>query len=223
MKRLVLILMGLSTLVAGHAQDDCYKLRHDTLRIYSSWQTLMDDAPHTLLVNPVLTDAEQSNRLNISSAGGQSKMFVEANIKQSVAVVLITDSISCCYVNCAWLNRVMKNGARRLGHEGFLPIFFNGKMACVVLSETSYTTRWKQETMDITSLFHVDFEHNSIREINPKYLIGLLDRYSDLRLRYEGNRHRKDVDIIIDFLGEYMKRIEDDDDVPYIDELLNEK
>ena len=152
------ILLSVMSVTVGMAQD--VKLRHDTLCIYSSWQTLMDDAPHTLLVNPVLTYAEQSNRLNISSAGGQSKKFVESNIKQSMAVVLIVDSISSCYVNCAWLNKNMKEGVGQLGYEGFL--------------------------------------------------------------RYEGSKHKKDEDMINDFLEKYMSRIATDVMVPYIDEVLTE-
>ena len=177
------------SVTAGMAQD--VKLRHDTLRIYSSWQSLMNDAPHTLLVNPVLTYGDESNRLNISSAGGQSKKFVETNIKQSMAVVLIADSISSCYANCAWLNKYMEEGVGQLGYEGFLPMYFNGKMAYVVLSDYFYPTRWERDVVVYQRYYHLDFEKRCVHEITPKYLLSLLNRYPDLRLRYEGSKRKK--------------------------------
>ena len=214
------ILLCVMSVTAGMAQD--VKLRHDTLRIYSSWQSLMNDAPHTLLVNPVLTYGDESNRLNISSAGGQSKKFVEANIKQSMAVVLIADSISSCYANCAWLNKYMEEGVGQLGYEGFLPMYFNGKMAYVVLSDYFYPTRWERDVVVYQRYYHLDFEKRCVHEITPKYLLSLLNRYPDLRLRYEGSKRKKDEDMINDFLEKYMNRIAADVMVPYIDEVLTE-
>ena len=220
MKRLVFILLSVMAVTASVAQD--VKLRHDTLRIYSSWQSLMNDAPHTLLVNPVLTNVEQSNRLDISCAGGQSKRFVDASIKQSMAVVLIADSISYCYVNCAWLNKYMEDGVGQLGHEGFLPMFFNGKMAYVVQVDYFFATRWESDVVIYQKLYHLDFENKRVHEINPKYLLSLLNRYPDLRLRYEGCKRKKDEEMIEEFLDKYMSRVATDVMVPYIDEVLTE-
>lgn len=198
------------------------KLRHDTLRIYSTWQDLMSDSPLLMLENPLVTNYEQSNRFDLSSAGGQSKNYINATIKQAMAVAITNDSTNEYFVNCAWLNHNMKHGAGELGRNGFLPFFFNDKMACVVLSDNFFTTRWETDVVMYTKVYHLDFEQSQVKEITPKYLIDLLGRYLDLRLRYEGNSHQKDVDIIIDFLEKYMNRIADDDTVPYIDEILTE-
>lgn len=215
---------GLLTLMAVRAQDDGYKLRHDTLRIYASWQSLMQDEPLTLLVNPSLTSEEKTNRLEISCPGGKSKESVNMDIRQSAAVVLDADGETYCFVNCAWLNRMMDDGAVRLGRQGFLPIFFNEKMACVVLTERYVRTRWERDgQFEITRLYHLDFENKCVHEINSKYLLELLNPYPDLRLRYEGCRNKSSEEMISDFLEKYMKRIEEEEDVPYIDDFLEEK
>ena len=198
------------------------KLRHDTLRIYSTWQVLMSDSPHLLLENPLMTNYEQSNRFDLSTSGGKSKNYINATIKQAMAVAITNDSTNEYFVNCAWLNHNMKHGAGELGRNGFLPFFFNDKMACVILSDYFFPTRWETDVVIYTKIYHLDFEQSRVKEVTPKYLIDLLGRYPDLRMRYEGNRHQKDADIIIDFLEKYMNRIADDDTVPYIDEILTE-
>lgn len=218
MKRALFILVCMMAVSACMAQN--VKLRHDTLRIYATWQVLMNDNPHLLVENPLITQYEQTNRLDLSTAGGSSKNYINATIKQAMAVAISNDNANEYFVNCAWLNQNVKDGAGELGRNGFLPMFFNDKMACVVLSDFFYPTRWKRDAVVYTKLYHLDFEHGRVKEITPKYLIDLLGRYPDLRLRYEGNRHQNDAGIMIDFLEKYMNRIASDETVPYIDELL---
>ena len=166
MKRAWVILMCTVVAIAGLAQD--VKLRHDTLRIYSTWQVLMSDSPHLLLENPLMPNYEHSNRFDLARAGGPSKNYVNATIKQAMAVAITNDSINEYFVNCAWLNHNMKHGAGELGRNGFLPFFFNGKRACVILSDYFFPTRLESDAVIYTKLYHLDFEQSRVKEITPK-------------------------------------------------------
>lgn len=221
MKRVWVILMCTVVAIASLAQD--VKLRHDSLCIYSTWQSLLDGTPDAILENPVETNFEKNNRVNFRCAGGKSKKNIDNLIGQAMILEYNLEDTTLYYVNCAWLNGYMTEGALRLGREGYLPMLFNDKMICVVLTEYKMATRYAIDgTYPITILYHLDFENRCVHEINPKYLLHLLEFYPDLRRRYEGRKHKDSMEVIVDYLNEYINRIAGDGEVPSVEEVLGE-
>ena len=194
--------------------------RSDTVWVYNSWESIMEQWPDTVSINPEIAvwtpyDIEFDT---------YRKSFNQMLKKQTVATC-IGDTI--WLINTQWLrDNGFKGDSKKM--DDYTPLFFNAKMAFIqcVPSHTSLgmvllggiTDPW----VTPPDYYWIDFEQRRVDKVDHKKLSQLLEFYPDLQRRYEQMRHYKEQSVIEHFFLDFVRRAERDPNYPYLLDRLNQ-
>lgn len=212
MKRLYFILtIVLLVAIKAFCQQQ-YSARHDSLYVYNSWESIMDQWADTVLINP---EVSIWTPYDIEFDTHNRKM--NKILKEVTVAVAVGDTI--WMVNTDWLSDNFKGEAKKM--DDYAPLFFNSKVAFVqcVPNRTSIGLSllyspdpWNDEA----DLYWIDFEQKRVDRIDHKKLSSLLSIYPDLQRRYEQMADYKERYMIHSFFIDFVKRTERDPNYPYL-------
>jgi len=197
----------------------------DTLCVYNSWQSVFYNGPDTLAINPNV-EIYSPFHYKFKPTEKDSKPLRKMIEKQSVAVA-IGDSL--WLVNSKFIKDSL-SGPYNDMFDDYLPLFFNEKIAFIqyLSTEISYLSH---EIDDFNGLggymgvgrssffatgegyynvahFVIDFENKTLFLVDKNYLLFLLDRYPDLKRRYEMMQDQNQFYLINEFFWYYVDRLE---------------
>lgn len=181
----------------------------DTLMVYSSWQELATGQYQMMIVDPYI-EVETPWEVYFAS----DRAAVNRMLAGEAVAVALGDSI--WMINTAYLKQHFNGNMSEL--DGYAPMLFNDKVVMVEHARHA-SSFWNDESFTEPDLYWVDFEQGEVYKLNDKTMSMLLGRYHDLQMRYDGMKNRKHNDVIRYFLNIYLRRIEMDDDVPYLGEI----
>ena len=96
--------------------------------------------------------------------------------------------------------------------RGYVPLFFNDRVA--------YATYLPFDDSNARlEYYYIDFQKREVSKVTHKSLPKLLADYPDLKMRYEGLKDQKNLDVILDFFLDYVERACDDPMRPLIMDL----
>lgn len=202
-----------------NAQD--YHLRHDTVYVYESWESIFDQTPDAMLLNPMI-DYYTPFIIDFNVPNEQNN---ETLHNETVALT-VGDSI--WLVNTSWLQQNFKGDCKKM--DFWAPLYFSAKIAFVewksYRASTGMTilgallgdeTLFYSDPEDTDGDYYmIDFENAEVYKIDHKRLSVLLKPYRDLKIRYEGMKDYKKRYMIKYFFLEYVNRLNDDPSVPYL-------
>lgn len=219
MKRTFLLLMSILVWTAiVSAQNQEYRLRHDSLYVYTSWEQMFDNDPYMLVVNPEIT---ANTEFNVEFDGIKKDLRKTIN-DESVAVAL-GDTV--WYINTKWLKNNFKGECKQM--KNFVPLYFSAKIAFMQwgkplnfgqqflqsLIEEGYEYN---EVVTRADLYLINFENNMVEKINSDKLSDMLSIYRDLQRRYDSMGDYKESYMIANFFLQYVQRINEDPNIPYL-------
>lgn len=219
-KRLAFIL--LASIFAYHtalAQD--YKLRHDTVYVYESWEAIFDQEPDAMLLNPEI-EAYTPYIIDFNVHDKEKNKLLHDE------TVALTVGDSIWLINTSWLQQNFKGDCNKM--DFWAPLFFTAKIAYVewlnhrastgmtilgalLGDETLFDPDLDEANGDI---YIIDFDKAEVYKLDHKRLSKLLEPYRDLKMRYEGMKDYKKTYMIKYFFMEYINRLNDDPQVPYL-------
>ncbi len=221
MRRILLILLMLTAIAMGmNAQQ--YHARHDSVWVYNSWESILEQWPDTLVINPEITVWTPYDFEFEAIDNAVTHMF-----KKRTVAVAIGDTT--WLVNTQWLrDNKFKGDCKKM--DDYAPLFFNAKVAfieCVPThtslgmallgslvgdSEAFTADPWN----DPADYFWIDFEAKRVDKVDHKKLSELLDIYPDLRRRFEQMHDYKERYMVKSFFIDYVQRVARDPSYPYI-------
>lgn len=190
---------------------------NDTVYLYDTWQQLFDQEPMGLIVNPPLFAVTP---YEIYFDSGDYELD-ELMLKEHLAISL-GDSI--LLMSSHYFRKNFKGDAKNL--NGFVPIFFNEKMAYLTYQSTTIKdilfgkSIIDENTTFNVDFYYIDFEKREVKKVTASYLSELLEDYHDLQMRYEGMKDYKKQYIIQDYFYKYVDRATKDFMRPYILDLI---
>lgn len=213
---IALILLTLSAFISSNA-----KAQTDTIYIYESWEAIFDSEPDAMLLNPTIdayTPFDIDFNINESSMN-------QALHNETVALT-VGDSI--WMLNTHWLNKNFKGDCRRMDH--WVPLYFSAKIAFVTWTDYQIGLGRAllggllgdpylfadESQFDNGDIYIIDFDDARVYKLDHKALSKLLEPYRDLKVRYESMKDYKKRHIIRTFFMEYINRLNDDPNVPFI-------
>lgn len=216
--RLLLIAVVAFTSLAMNAQD--YHLRHDTIYVYKSWESILDQWADTILVNPEIEVYSPSDVDFFSLNEAVDKM-----LRNEAVALAIGDTT--WFVSSYWLQRNFKGQSHKM--DDWVPLYFTAKIAFVQWSRTKPSLvlsvfggllgdpdLFAPAEDEYGDLYLIDFDNASLDKIDHKYLSHLLESYPDLQRRYLMMKDYKKPYIIQSFFIDYINRLNDDPTVPFI-------
>lgn len=215
MKRTFLIIIGILLLaISSSAQEQQYKLRHDSLYVYQSWEHIFDGEVDFIIVNPdILTHTPFDVEFDA----------VKNDLRKIVNDIAVAVSVgdSLWYINSKWIKKNFKGDCK--GFRDYVPLYFSAKIAFVQWGKQfrKFTVN-DDDNIDYSAtppegkLYLLDFETGIVELIDSDKLSQLLTPYHDLRRRYEMMHDYDKTYVINDFFLQYVGRINNDPDVPYL-------
>lgn len=193
----------------------------DTVYFYDTWEQMLNHEPSVMLLSPVI-EAETPYAIDIYTTSNDYHLY-----KHMTAA--IGDSI--WLMSSEYLKKFNNNGdANRLDGFKFIPVFFNEKIAFLTyvgygdnlgLKDILFgDSREFEDYADVVDYYYIDFFNNRLVRVTPEGLIGLLEDYHDLLVRYEGMKDYKKRPIIEDFFFQFVDRATADPMRPYILDLV---
>lgn len=182
------------------AADKC--VERDTVYFYNSWEQMLLAEPDTMITDLAL-DFFSPFELYFESSDKKADKTIK---KEYIAATL---GGSTWLVNSNYLKQYFKGDSKKL--HGYVPVFFNEKVAYAVVEECSYA-----ELGDIafnviaTYNYYIDFNRRKVIRVDEKTLSAILADYQDLRMRYEGMNNKGWSSIIKDFFLQFVDRATDD-------------
>lgn len=241
MKTKVLITILLASLLAGVAQAQYYSDRKhdegaDTLMVYNSWQSLFYNGPDTVAINPNI-EIYSPFQYKFKPTEKDHKPLSKMIEKQSVAVA-IGDSV--WFVNGKYLKDNLQGGYNKYFHD-YLPLFFCEKIAFLQYLPTeidyldaeidnfqnlqyyagvgrSSVLEYPGGVADVAH-FVIDLENETVYLVDKNYLLHLLDRYPDMKRRFEMMQGQNEFSLINEFFWDYVDRICQD---PYAPDIVQQ-
>lgn len=218
-RRLFFTLLCLVTLVAT-AQE--YQARHDSVWVYNSWESIMEQWPDTLLINPDI-EVWTPYDLEFKTRSKATNRMLE---EQTVALAV---GDTTWLVNTKLLQDQGYNGDIKK-MDDYAPLYFNAKLAFIqcVPTHTSSGMALLGALLGDPELFSddpwenpadffwIDFENKRIDKIDHKKMSQLLSIYPDLLRRYEQMRDYKKRYIIQSFFFDFIERADRDPGYPYL-------
>ena len=217
----VFILAILSLAQSLMAQD--YHARHDSPWVYNSWQSLMEQWPDTLIINPEIT---AYTPYDIEFDSGRKS--INKMLQSQTLAVSLGDSI--WLINSDYLNRNFKGEAKKM--DDYVPFFFNSKVAFVrcVPSHTSLGMALLGSLIgdpdalaadpfnDPANIYWIDFNTKKVERLTHKLLSRLLSDcdYRDLQVRFEAMKDYKERSVVNYFFNEFIDRTTSDPNYPDI-------
>ena len=199
-----------------------YSARHDSLFVYNSWESIMDQWPDTVVINPeiaIWTPYDFEFEANDKETTRMLK-------KETVAVAI---GDTTWLINTEWLrDNKFKGDCKKM--DDYAPFFFNAKVAfieCVpthtslgmallgsLLGDSNAFTAdpWENPA----NFYWIDFENKRVDKIDHKKLSQLLDTYPDLRRRFEQMADYKERYMVNSYFIDFIKRVERDPGYPYL-------
>ena len=202
------IMLLLPSLPAMAAQDEPV----DTVFFYGSWEQMLDAEPDTMITAPMI-DVYSPFELYFETLDKKANK----RIKKDYIAATLGDST--WLINSNYLRKNFKGDSKKL--HGYVPLFFNDKVAYAVAEECAYA-EIADVGFNVISNYHyyIDFKQRKVLRIDSNRMCELLADYPDLRMRYESMQSYKSYSIINDFLLQYIDRVTDDFMRPYILDLV---
>ena len=193
-------------------------LTHDTVCVYQSWASILEQWPDTVLIDPYIVahtpycieiDSDESDMSNL--------------LKKNTVAVALGDTL--WLVNSNYLKRNFKGECKHM--TDFVPLYFNAKIAFVqhlrprrlsILEMMLGVVEEDDDYMldEVAPLYLIEFDNKRVDQIDHKLLSQLLGDYHDLQMRYEGMKDYKETYMINTFFLDYVNRIMRDPEVPYL-------
>lgn len=194
----------------------------DTLFVYCTWEGIFDEAPDTILVNPVIS-ADSPTHFDFEPTGANRKN--ESKMLHNAVAVALGDSV--WFVNAELMKKQFKGDCKHF--SDFVPLYFNSKIAFAAFmrpagrgfggSLLDILFGIEEEDMEGEQMFYlIDFESRQVRCIDHKELSSLLERYDyrDLQRRFESMHDYREQYIIQDFFIQMVNRLNEDPTVPFL-------
>lgn len=210
MLRYIPVVIALMISLDGMAGEE----RDDTVYFYSSWQKMLYLEPDTMIVDAMI-DFYSPFELYFETSDKQ----VSKRIKKDYIAATLGDST--WLVNSNYLKEYFKGDSKRL--HGYVPLFFNEKVAYAVAEEYMYAeVRDMAFNVISTYNYYIDFKQRKVCRAGSEMLRNLLADYPDLRMRYESMRDNERSSIMNDFFDQFVERATDDLLRPYILDLVGD-
>ena len=238
MKVKVVMAMILAAMCAGIAHAQYYSDRkhdegNDTLMVYNSWHSVFYNGHDTVAINPnveIYSPFQYKFKPTEKDRKSLSKMIE----KQSVAVA-IGDSV--WLVNSKYLKDSLQGGYNKFFHD-YLPLYFCEKIAFFqyVPTEIDYldveidnfqnleyyvgvgrssVLEYPTGVADVAH-FVIDLANKTVYLVDKNYLLFLLQRYPDMKRRFEMMQGQNEYYLINEFFWDYVDRISHDPMAPDI-------
>ena len=210
----------------------------DTLKVYNSWQSLFFNEPDTVAVNPNV-EIYSPFKFKFKPTEKDSKPLRKMIEKQSLALS-IGDSV--WFINSRYLKDSIGGGYNEI-FEDYVPLYFNEKIAFVqfIITEISYLPIQIENFIGVVAgvgrdgifnagdygyvavpHFVIDFDNNQVFLVDRNYLLYLLERYPDMKRRYEMMQDQYEFYMINEFFWDYVERLEQDPYAPVLKMLRSE-
>lgn len=210
-----LIVVAAMAFVTSHAMATD-AVPHDTVYFYDTWEQIFDMTPEAMIIDPYVA-ALTPYQVAIETADDA----LNDAIYDSHIAATLGDSI--WLINSRYLKREFKGDTKKL--KEFIPVFFNDKTA--FLAYVGYGDNiglknilfgdWVDVDYDeIVDYYYIDFVNRKVIKVTPEALVGLLEDYHDLQMRYEGMKDYRKRYIIQDYFFKYIDRASQDFMRPYI-------
>ena len=195
----------------------------DTLWVYNSWDAVMYGGPDTMAVNPNIEINSPFN-IKFKPTEKDSKPLRKMIEKQSV-VVSIGDSV--WMMNSNFIRDSLQGYYKGI-FENFVPLYFNEKMAFVQFlpTEISYLPIQIDTFEGVMAgvgrygiynagdygyvaipHFMIDMSTRQVTLVDRSYLLVLLERYPDMKRRYEMMQDQNEFYMINQFFWDYVDRV----------------
>ena len=195
---------------------------HDTIYFYKTWEQMLTQQPDAYLEDPFI-EMDTPYSIYLFTADKPTDKLIR---KEYIAATM-GDSI--WLINSEYLKKSFGGDADKL--NGYIPVFFNDKVAFMTyvgygqnLSVTQKLFGTLDDEIDyskIVDIYYIDFLNHTVLKVTPSALSGLLERYHDLQMRYEGMKDYKKREIIHDYFYKFVDRVTEDIMRPYILDLTN--
>jgi len=239
----ILTLMLLMSMLGSIVSAQYYSNRKhdegtDTLMVYNSWNSIFNDGPDTVAINPNV-EIYSPFHYKFKPTEKDRKPLAKMIEKQSVAVS-IGDSV--WLVNSKYL-RDSLSGAYNKFFQDYLPLYFNDKIAFFQFLSTDisyldveidnfeglqdYVGVGASSVLDYgygvadVAHFVIDRESKNVFLVDRDYLLFLLDRYPDMKRRYEMMQGQNEFYLINQFFWDYVNRLEQESYVPTFEDYYN--
>lgn len=209
-RHIALMVLALAALCA-HAVEE----PHDTVCFYDSWENMFIMMPDTMIVDPMI---DVCSPFEVYIETGDKKL--DKKIKKGYMAATLGDTT--WVINSYYVRKNFKGDSKNL--HGYVPFFFNDKVAYAVVEEYSYAGVGDIDyTVISTFNYYFDFDKRKVHRVDYKMLDALLADYPDLRMRYQAMKNNKRQSMTSDFFLDYVDRVTDDPSRPCIVEMMSAK
>ncbi|MBP5687240.1 MAG: hypothetical protein J6X22_01180 [Muribaculaceae bacterium] len=235
-KLLITILLAVVLAEVAHAQyysDRKHDEGTDTLMVYNSWQSVFYTGPDTMAINPNI-EISSPFQYKFKPTEKDRKPLSKMIEKQSVAVA-IGDSV--WLVNSKYLKDSLQGGYNKYFRD-YLPLYFSEKIVFFQYLPTeieyldveidnfenlqyyvgvgrSSLLEYPGGVADVAH-FVIDLENKTVFLVDKNYLLYLLERYPDMKRRFEMMAGQNEFYLINEFFWDYVDRISRDPYAPNI-------
>lgn len=235
----VVLLLGMAsgTLSAQFYSSRKHEQGTDTLQVYNSWQSIFFNGPDTVAINPNV-EIFSPFKFKFKPTEKNNKELKNMIQKRSVAVSL-GDSV--WLINSRYLRDSLSGPYNEIFEE-YVPLYFNEKIAFVqfLITEISYLP-YEIDTFEGMNAgvgrdgiynfgdygyvaiphFVIDFDGKQVYLVDRDYLMFLLERYPDMKRRYEMMQDQYEFYMINEFFWDYVERLESDPYAPVLSIVAN--
>ena len=209
-RHIALMVLALAALCARAVEEP-----HDTVCFYDSWENMFIMMPDTMIVDPMI---DVCSPFEIYIETGDKKL--DKKIKKGYMAATLGDTT--WVINSYYVRKNFKGDSKNL--HGYVPFFFNDKVAYAVAEEYSYAGVGDIDfTVISTYNYYFDFDKRKVHRVDYKMLDALLADYPGLRMRYQAMKNNKRQSTTSDFFLDYVDRVTDDPSRPYIVEMMGDK
>ena len=238
MKTRLLMTILLACMLGGVAQAQYFSDRKhdegtDTLMVYKSWHSVFYKGCDTVAINPNI-EIYSPFQYKFKPTEKDRKPLSKMIEKQSVAVA-IGDSV--WLVNGKYLKDSLQGSYNKYFRD-FLPLYFSEKIAFFQYLPTeidylgaeidnfenlqyyvgvgrSSVLEYPTGVADVAH-FVIDLENKTVFLVDKNYLLFLLERYPDMKRRFEMMQGQNEFYLINEFFWDYVDRISSDPYAPII-------
>lgn len=197
----------------------------DTLMVYNSWKSVFLDGPDTVAINPNV-EIYSPFQYKFKPTEKDRKPLSKMIDKQAVAVA-IGDSV--WLVNSKYLRDSLA-GPYNKYFEDYLPLYFNEKIIFFqyLATEISYLIAeidnfdgleyyvgvGRSSVLDfgagVADVVHfvIDIDSKTVYLVDRDYLLFLLERYPDMKRRFEMMQGQNEFYLINQFFWDYVDRLD---------------
>lgn len=229
---MMVMLLGSASTSAQYYSSRKHDQGRDTVKVYNSWHSIFYSSPDTMAINPNI-EVYSPFKIKFKPTEKDNKRLKKMIEKESIALS-IGDSV--WMINSRYIKEKFKGGYNDI-FEDYVPLYFNDKIAFVqfIITEISYLP---YEIDNFYGLyagvgrdgifyagdygyvavphFVIDFDRNEVFLVDRDYLLYLLERYPDMKRRFEMMQDQNEFYMINEFFWDYVERLGEDPYAPYI-------